>query len=144
MQTIRLGGVYFLVVFLSGFVINAIRTYEVLPQIGFRAAALIEASIMFCVIIVSASVIVHSTSQSLRGRDWLMIGCFGLVLLLGAAWILDFGPTGIRPIEYIAARDLTTKFLFVGGLIFFTVAPCLVDRMGPRIPRKTHDTTVES
>ena len=137
MHSLRLGSAYFLAIFAIGLVIRRVRTLEVFPEIGERAADLIEAPIMLAVILMASAWVVRGTWPADAKWRCAGIGLTCLVLVLVAGWLIDFGPIGIRPKEFWNAKDYTTPCLFFGGLFFLTAAPSLVRQIMTRESEST-------
>lgn len=107
MKTARAGLTYFAIIFGVGFVLGAIRVFLVVPQVGVRAAELIEEPIMFVVILLAARWLVRRfTLESVS--EQLGAGIVGLGLLLTAEYAL-LRAQGLSLREDIARRDAVSQ-----------------------------------
>lgn len=120
---------YFAIIFGVGFVLGTIRVFLVVPQIGVRAAELMEEPIMFVVIFLTARWLVRRfTFESVSER--LGAGIIGLGLLLAAEYAL-LRAQGLPLRQDIARRDPVAGTVFVVMLLVFAVMPALVGRRRP-------------
>ncbi|MCG2720723.1 MAG: hypothetical protein L6290_01745, partial [Thermodesulfovibrionales bacterium] len=95
MQILKSGALYFALVFTAGFVLGAIRTLWVGPQVGTRMAELMETPIMLVAIGLAARWVVRRLSVPYRVSIRLGIGFIALVLLLTAEFTLVLRLRGI-------------------------------------------------
>jgi len=59
MLMLKMGALYFAVVFAAGFILGIIRTFWLVPLLGVWLAELVEAPIMFLVVVLSAHIVVQ-------------------------------------------------------------------------------------
>jgi hypothetical protein len=130
MKTAKAGLTYFTIIFGVGFVLGTIRVFLVVPQIGVRAAELIEEPIMFVVILLAARWLVRRFTLELV-RERLGAGIIGLGLLLSAEYAL-LRAQGLSLRQDIARRDPVAGTVFVVMLLVFAVMPALVGRRSSR------------
>jgi len=136
MRTLRVGFVYFLLVFGTGFALALIRIPFLVPRFGVRTAELIEAPVMLLVIVLASRHLARRNAQLGRSAR-LAAGCTAFLLLvsaeLGVAYFM-----GMRsPSEYIASRDPISGSVYLASLILFAVAPALWGKgSGPNPPFK--------
>lgn len=129
MKPAKAGLTYFTVIFGVGFVLGTIRVFLVVPQIGVRAAELIEEPIVFVVILLAARWLVRRFTLELM-RERLGAGIIGLGLLLAAEYAL-LRAQGLSLREDFARRDPAAGTIFVVMLLVFAVMPALVGRRRP-------------
>jgi hypothetical protein len=84
MRITKAGVLYFALVFGAGFVLGPIRILWIIPRFGTRIAELMEAPIMFVVIIVAARWVVRHLDVPYALPIRLGMGCIALGLLLVA------------------------------------------------------------
>lgn len=97
--------VYFLTVFMAGFVLGSVRVVYVAPRIGELAATLIEAPLMIgAAFFICRWVVRHWSVPPQPGLRWFMAAWF-LILLFVFEWQLGvwlFARTGIQQLEMLA------------------------------------------
>src|SRR5712691_1443255 len=105
MQTLKAGVLYFAVVFGAGFALGPIRILWVVPRLGARMAELLEAPIMFVVMIVAVRWPIRKFDIPLTISKRLGMGAIGLSLMLVAEFTLVLWLRGLSIREYLASRD---------------------------------------
>ena len=128
MRALQAGVLYFALVFGAGFVLGTVRTLWVVPQVGTRAAELIETPLMLIVTIAAARWIVRHFAVSTRWSARLGMGFVALLLLLAADLGLVFWLRGMTVREYLASRDPVAGTVYYVMLVVFAVMPLLVAR----------------
>ncbi len=128
MRALIAGAVYFLLVFAAGFVLGPIRVLWLVPKIGERAAEILEAPIMFAVIVVAARWIVRRFALAGTVGKPLLVGAIALALLLAAEFGVVLGVRGLTLPEYIAGRDPVAGVVYVLLLGLFAGMPALLCR----------------
>ena len=128
MRIIKAGVLYFALVFGAGFVLGPIRILWVVPRFGTRIAELMEAPIMFLVIIVAARWIIRRLSVPYTLSIRLGIGCVALGLLLVAEFTLVLWFRGLTISDYLASRDPVSGTVYYVMLGVFAIMPLLVAR----------------
>lgn len=127
---VRADVVYFALVFGAGFVLGTIRVLWLVPQVGTRIAELLEAPIMFGVIILSARWVTRHFSVPTTASSRLGMGGIALAPIL----LLDF--TVVLWIRGLSFRQYIEEFDPVAGTAYFVmlgvfaVMPLLVTRCG--------------
>ena len=129
MKIMQFGGLYFLITVTLHFLVQQIRQLPFLPQVGRRAAGLVEAPIMLVLIFITAAILVRLIGSQLSSRALLIAGAFATGLLIVSGLILDIGVSGYRPSEYFLNADRTTRAVYLGGLFVFAVSPALVQQI---------------
>lgn len=127
-HVLKAGIFYFALVFAAGFVLGAIRTLWVVPQVGTRMAELMETPIMLVAIGLAARWVVRRLSVPYRVSIRLGIGFIALVLLLAAEFALVLRLRGMSITEYFATLDPVSGTVYHISLGIFAVMPLLVDR----------------
>jgi len=128
MQTLKAGGLYFVLVFSAGFVFGTIRTLWIVPRIGTRMAELTETPIMFVVTVLAARWTVLRLAVPPISSARLGMGCTALVLMLTAEFVLVLWIRGLSIKDYIATRDRVSGTVYYLMLVMFAVMPFLVAR----------------
>lgn len=128
MRIMKAGVLYFALVFGAGFVLGPIRILWVVPRFGTRIAELMEAPIMFVVIIVAARWIVRRLAVPYTLSIRLGMGCVALGLLLVAEFTLVLWLRGLSISDYLASRDLVSGKVYYVILGVFAIMPLLVAR----------------
>ena len=128
MRIMKAGVLYFALVFGAGFVLGPIRILWVVPRFGTRIAELMEAPIMFAVIIVTARWIVRRLAVPYTLSIRLGMGCVALGLLLVAEFRLVLWLRGISVSNYLASRDPVSGTVYYVMLGVFAIMPLFVVR----------------
>lgn len=123
---LRVGAVYFALVFAVGFALGVIRTSWVLPAVGERAAELLEAPFMLFAVVAAARALVHRHRELNHRGQWLAAGALALVLLLAVEFTVVLWLRGLAIPEYFAARDPVAATVYYLLLGIFAVMPMLV------------------
>jgi len=153
----RAGLSYFVVVFSMGFGLGLIRTLWVVPEVGARAAELIEMPFMILVTIIACRSVTQRFAVPPSVWPRMGMGLLGLALLVGAelsisSWLLG------RPVsEYITSRDPVAGTAYFLALGLFAVMPMLIGRrvnhagisvidaiMGKSDVSESHETVVRA
>jgi hypothetical protein len=125
-QVLKVSALYFGAVFAVGFVLGAIRTLWVAPQLGTRAAELIEAPIMLLVVTFAARTIVRRHVGLSQGKRWLTVGLVALALLLLIEFTAVLRLRDLSLSEYFATRDPVSGTVYYVLLGVFAVMPLLM------------------
>ena len=128
MQILKAGLLYFALVFGAGFVLGPIRILWVIPRFGTRVVELMEAPIMFMVMIVAARWIVQRLAVPSRPLSRLGMGCLALGLVLVAEFTLVLWLRGLSISEYLASRDPVSGTVYYVMLGVLAIMPLLVAR----------------
>ncbi len=120
-------GLYFALVFGTGFVLGPIRVLIVAPQVGERIAVLLEAPIMAAAIVFAARWIGRRFPR-LTPSASLAVGLLALAFVLAAEFaVMTFFWRMSLP-QYLAARDPVGLAAYVALLVLFAAMPVLVAR----------------
>jgi len=119
---------YFGAVFAAGFALGAIRTLWIVPEVGLRAAELIEMPFMIVVSIIACRSVIRrfAVPPSLRAR--LEMGLLAVVLLIGAELGLGALLFGRAASEFITSRDPLSGTAYFLALGLFAIMPLLLGR----------------
>ena len=128
MEILKAGVLYFALVFGAGFVLGVVRILWVVPCFGTSMAELIEAPIMFVVIIVAARWIVRRFAVPFTSSGRLGMGCVALGLLLVAEFTLVLLLQGLSISDYLVSRDAASGTVYYLMLGVFASMPLLVER----------------
>ena len=128
MKNLKAGGLYFLLVFVAGFVLGPIRILWAVPRFGTRMAELLETPIMFVVILVAARWVVRRFALPPGLTSRMGMGCVALGLLLAAEFTLVLWLQGLSIREYLATRDPVSGTVYYLMLGVFAVVPLFVGR----------------
>jgi hypothetical protein len=128
MQILKAGVLYFALVFGAGFVLGLIRILWVVPRFGTRMAELMEAPIMFAVILIAARRIVRRLAVPSTPSRRLGMGCIALGFLLAAEFSLVLWLRGLSIREYLATRDPVSGTIYCLMLGVLAIMPLLVAR----------------
>jgi hypothetical protein len=126
MQILKVGALYFALVFGAGFVLGAFRIMWIVPRFGIRMAELMETPIMFGVTILAARWIVRRLAVPPKPSSRLGMGCVGLGLMLVAEFTLVLWLRGLSISEYLASRDPVSGTVYYVMLGVFCMMPLLV------------------
>ena len=128
MKVLKADILYFALVFGAGFVLGPIRVFWAVPRFGVRMAELMEAPIMFAVIIIAARTIVRHLVVPPAPSSRLGIGLIALGLLVAAESILGYLLCGLSITELITSRDPVSGLVYYALLGVFAVMPLLTPR----------------
>jgi hypothetical protein len=124
----KAGLLYFGVVFGVGFALGVIRTLWIVPEVGVRAAELIEMPFMIVVTIIVCRLVMRrfAVPPSLWPR--LAMGLVGLAMLIGAELVLGSLLFGRTFFQYITSRDPVSGAAYFLALGMFGAMPFLIGR----------------
>jgi hypothetical protein len=128
MRVLKVGVIYFALIFGAGFVLGLIRLLWVVPRFGMRMAELMETPIMFVVTLAAAQWIVRRFAVPSTPSSRLGMGCIALGLLLVAEFTLVLWLRGLSLSEYLASRDPVSGTVYYVMLGVFAIMPLLVAR----------------
>lgn len=120
-SALRLGGLYFLIVFAIGFMLGTIRTVALAPSLGEISATLIELPVMLAASWFVCGWLLKRTP--LRASAAAAMGTVALVLLLIAEAMLSILAFGRTPIEHLALYTQPASILGLIGQIMFGAFP---------------------
>jgi hypothetical protein len=130
MQVLRMGALYFALVFGAGFLLGPIRILWLEPRVGTRWAELTEAPIMLVVMLLAARWTVRRFGVPRTPSDRLGMGFVALTLMLGAEFGLVLSLRGMTIEQYFATRDPVSGTVYYAMLLLFALLPYLYARRG--------------
>ena len=128
MRTLKAGALYFVLVFGAGFVLGIPRVLWFAPNLGARAAELMESPVMLVVIIFAARWVVRRFSLPPTIPARLGPGIIALVFLLAAEFTVVLKIRHLTLAQYIAGRDPVAGSVYVLMLLLFAFMPLIVAR----------------
>src|SRR5688572_12093098 len=123
---LRAAGLYFLAVFGAGFLLGVARTLWLVPQVGSRAAELMEMPVMLAVMIYAAHRVVRRYSLSPRPRVRLVVGGLASASLLAVELGVVLPLRGVSLGEYWARLDPVSGSVYYALLAVYALLPLLV------------------
>lgn len=127
-RVLRAASLYFAAAFTAGFVLGSVRELWLVPQIGSRAAELLEMPVMVAVMIAAARWVVGRFAVPSRARYRLAVGFIALALLL----IFEFGLVlplrGMSFADYWANLDQVSGSVYYALLVLYALLPELMQR----------------
>jgi pimeloyl-ACP methyl ester carboxylesterase len=123
---LRAAGLYFLAVFGAGFVLGVVRTLWLVPQVGSRAAELIEMPLMLAVMIYAARAVVRRYALSPRPAVRLAVGGLACASLLALELALVLPMRGVSFGEYWARLDPVSGSVYYALLAVYALLPLLI------------------
>lgn len=128
MHTLKAVGLYFALVFGSGFVLGTIRVLLIVPIVGARTAELLEAPLMLVVIILAARWVIRHLDVPPTAASRLGMGGMALTLVLALDFTVVLRIRGLSFSQYIEAFDPVAGTAYFVMLGVFAVMPFLVRR----------------
>ena len=126
MNSLKVGGSYFALVFGTGFLLGVLRVPFLVPRLGVRTAELIEMPLMFVAILFAARYVVRRFA--LKSSERLVAGLIALVLLVAAELTLATVLQRQSLAAYIASRDPISGSVYLLMLGVFALMPNLLSR----------------
>ena len=130
-RTVFAGMLYFVLVFGAGFILGPIRVLLIVPRLGERIAELIEAPVMFVVILFAAKLVVRKFRVPYAIGYRLLMGLltFGLGLAFEVMLVLKL--RGLTLSEYFRGRDPVASAVYYSLLVFCAILPLFVELKSP-------------
>lgn len=128
MQALIAGLLYFATTFAVAFVLGAIRVLWLVPQVGTRAAELMEMPVLLVVIILGARWVVRRLAVPPVPAQRLGMGCVALGVLLLFEFTLVLWVRGMTFEDYLATRDPVSGTVYYLMLGVFALMPSWVAR----------------
>ena len=117
-RTFKAGAVYFLLLYVIGFLLGATRELLLAPRLGVAVASAIEAIPMVAAIIHFAPLIARRFGIPPKSGGRLLMGIFGLILLISAEVAMTRAMRGLSPEEWLA------HFASFEGAIYALLLAC--------------------
>lgn len=132
LKCLKAGMTYFLLVFVTGFVLGSIRVPFLVPRFGVRIAELLEMPLMLVVIVLSARWVVGYFTVSPKPLERLSVGVIALALMLAAEISLVLLLQGITVSQYLASRDPVSGSVYAMLLLVYGLMPLCLRRRPKR------------
>lgn len=124
MLIVKLGLLYFGLVFGAGFGLGIIRTVWLVPWLGVRWAELLEMPFMLMVIIAAAQWILKTSPiEETANRDYLGVGMIALACLLMAETAVGMGLRGMTITQALLDRDPISGTAYYLLLLIYAFLP---------------------
>jgi len=119
------GAVYFLVVYVVGFVLGAARVLLVTPRLGATAAVLVELPVMLTASWIVCRLIVRRMAVAPRPSARLAMGASAFILLMLAETALGMAAFGQTLATQIASLRQIAGLIGLGGQMMFALLPLI-------------------
>jgi hypothetical protein len=134
MQTLKAGGIYFLLVFAAGWVLGPIRELWLMPHLGRTMGSLLEAPLMVIAMILAAGWVLRCLNVPYAVNARLAVGLVALGILFvaeiaGVRWV-----RGISIREYLAVYETPSGLISLLLFLLFAAMPSLVERSNTHGP----------
>jgi hypothetical protein len=123
MKSVRAGLAYFALVFSAGFALGLVRVPILVPNIGERAAELVEAPFMLAAIVLASRWIARRFLSGASEFAHFAAGGLALALMLTVEFAVVMRLRGLTLREYVDGRDPVARAVYVGLLILFAFFP---------------------
>ena len=117
-RSFKAGAVYFLLLYVIGFLLGATRELLLAPRLGVVVASALEAIPMLAAIFHFAPLIARRFGIPPKSGGRLLMGFLGLVLLIGAEIAMTRAMRGLSPEEWLA------HFVSIEGVIYAALLAC--------------------
>jgi hypothetical protein len=128
LSVLKAAGLYFLIVFGTGFVLGTLRVLLLLPRFGTRVAELMEMPFMFIAIVIGARLTVRRFRLQASPAMSVVVGLVALCLVLAMEFTVVLWLRGMTFSDYLAQRDPVSGTVYYLMLIVFAAMPWLVAR----------------
>jgi hypothetical protein len=122
-RAIKAGVVYFLLLYGIGFLLGATRELLLAPRFGVVVASALEALPMLAAIFHFAPLIARRFGVAPRSGGRMLMGFFGLVLLIGAEIAMTRAMRGLSPQEWLAHFASVEGVIYAALLAAFAAMP---------------------
>jgi len=123
---LKAAGLYFAAVFGAGVALGALRVLWIAPEVGSRAAELIEMPLMLAVMILASRWVVRRFSLPSRASVRLGVGFIALVLLLIVEFAIVLRVRGTSMQDYWNNLDRVSGSVYYALLGLYALLPALV------------------
>ena len=124
-RAIKAGAVYFLLLYVIGFVLGATRELLLAPRFGVVVASALEALPMLAAIIHFAPLIARRSGVAPKSGGRIVMGLAGLALLIGAEIAMTRAMRGLSPQEWLAHFLSFEGVIYAALLVAFAAMPWL-------------------
>jgi MFS family permease len=123
---LKAAGLYFAAIFGAGLMLGTLRVLWLVPQVGSRAAELIEMPFMLAVMLVAARWIVRRLAVPPRPIARLTMGGLALLLLLATEFGVVLSLRGMSLTEYWGGLDPVSGSVYYALLGLYALLPLLM------------------
>jgi hypothetical protein len=128
LSVLKAAGLYFVIVFSTGFVLGTLRILLLLPRFGTRMAELMEMPFMFIAIVLGAWLTVRRFRLQASPPISVVVGVVALCLVLMMEFTVVLWLRGMTIADYLAERDPVSGTVYYLMLIIFAATPWLIAR----------------
>jgi membrane associated rhomboid family serine protease len=122
-RAIRAGTVYFLLLYAIGFLLGATRELLLAPRFGVVVASALEALPMLAAIFHFAPLLARRFGVAPKSAGRMLMGFFGLVLLIGAEIAMTRAMRGLSPEQWLAHFASVEGVIYAALLAAFAAMP---------------------
>jgi hypothetical protein len=122
-RAIKAGAVYFLLLYVIGFLLGATRELLLAPRFGVVVATALEALPMLAAIIHFAPLIARRFGIPPKSGGRIVMGLVGLALLIGAEIAMTRAMRGLSPEEWLAHFASLEGVIYAALLAAFAAMP---------------------
>ena len=122
-RAIRAGTVYFLLIYVIGFLLGATRELLLAPRLGVVVATALEALPMLAAIFHFAPLIARRFGIPPKSGGRIVMGLVGLALLIGAEIAMTRAMRGLSPQEWLAHFASVEGVIYAALLAAFAAMP---------------------
>jgi membrane associated rhomboid family serine protease len=122
-RAFKAGAVYFLLLYVIGFLLGATRELLLAPRFGVVVGSSLEALPMLAAIFHFAPLIARRFGIPPRSGGRMLMGFFGLVLLIGAEIAMTRAMRGLSPQEWLAHFASVEGVIYAALLAAFAAMP---------------------
>lgn len=125
LRSFKAGAVYFLLLYAVGFILGATRELLLAPRLGVVVASAIEAIPIFAAILHFAPRLARRFGILPKSGGRLLMGFFGLMLLIGAEIAMARAMRGLSPAQWLAHFGSFEGAIYAVLLACFAAMPWL-------------------
>jgi len=122
-RAFKAGAVYFLLLYVIGFLLGATRELLLAPRFGVVVASALEALPMLAAILHFAPLIARRFGILPKSGGRMLMGFFGLVLLMGAEIAMTRAMRGLSPEQWLAHFASVEGVIYAALLAAFAAMP---------------------
>ncbi len=124
-RAIKAGAVYFLLLYVIGFLLGATRELLLAPRFGVVVASALEALPLFAAIFHFAPLSARRFGVAPKSGGRIVMGLAGLALLIGAEIAMTRAMRGLSPQEWLAHFLSFEGVIYAALLVAFAAMPWL-------------------
>ena len=122
-RAFKAGAVYFLLLYVIGFLLGATRELLLAPRFGVVVASVLEALPMLAAIIHFAPLIARRFGVAPKSAGRIVMGLAGLTLLIGAEIVMTRVMRGLSPEQWLAHFASVEGVIYAALLAAFAAMP---------------------